>query len=54
MALGFIVAGVGFLTVLYEAWTTATIPLNDYTFLGIGVAGIGVAIFGVGADRYWG
>jgi tellurite resistance protein TehA-like permease len=51
LAAGFILALVGFVVILYEVWTTATIPLNDYTYLGVALAGVGIALGAVGIDR---
>jgi hypothetical protein len=51
LAVGFIVTLVGFVVIIYEIWTTSTIPLNDYTFAGIALAGIGIAVGAVGLDR---
>lgn len=51
LATGFVLALAGFSTVLYEIWTTATIPLNDYTLIGIGIAGVGIAFGAIGLDR---
>ena len=48
---GFVLTAIGFVIIFYEVWITTTIPLNMYTFAGIGAAGIGVALAAVGADR---
>jgi hypothetical protein len=50
-AVGFVLAIVGFAIVVYEAWVTATIPLNDITFTGVGLAGVGIAAGAIGLDR---
>lgn len=51
IAAGFILVLVGFVLIFYEIWATATIPLNDYVFAGIAIAGVGVAVGAVGIDR---
>jgi hypothetical protein len=51
LALGFVLAIAGFAIILYEIWTTATIPLNTITYVGIGVAGVGIAAGAIGLDR---
>jgi hypothetical protein len=53
LAIGFVLAIVGFGIILWEIWTTASIPLNTVTFIGIGVAGVGVAAGAIGLDRAW-
>jgi hypothetical protein len=50
-AAGFILAVIGFGVLLYEIWSTATIPLNDVTFAGMGIAGAGIAVGAIGIDR---
>lgn len=51
IAAGFILTIVGFLLILYAVWTSGTIPLNNLTFAGVGVSGIGIAIGAIGLDR---
>ncbi len=46
-----LVIGIGL--VFYEIYTQnpLAVPLNDYTFAGIGAAGIGAAALAIGLDR---
>jgi len=49
---GFFLLVAGFGLILYEVWVAAaTFPLTAYTYLGIALAGLGVAAFAVGFDR---
>jgi hypothetical protein len=52
LAAGFILAVIGFAGILYEIWTTASIPLNTVTYTFVVVAGAGVALGLVGFDRH--
>jgi hypothetical protein len=51
IAAGFVLVLFGFVLILYEIWSTATIPINNYTLAGVAIAGIGVAVGAVGLDR---
>lgn len=51
IAAGFVLVLFGFVLILYEIWSTATIPINNYTLAGVGIAGVGVAVGAVGLDR---
>jgi hypothetical protein len=51
LAAGFVLAIMGFGLILYEIWATATIPLNDVTFIGIALGGLGVGLGAIGMDR---
>ncbi len=52
LAAGFVLAAVGFGLILWEIWSTATIPLNEVTFAGIAAAGLGLGAGAVGIDRH--
>ena len=43
------IAGAG--VIIYSVWTTGTLPLNDTTFIGAGVFGVGAAAGAIGIDR---
>jgi hypothetical protein len=51
IAAGFALVLVGLGLFVYAVWSTGTIPLNDYTYGAIGLAGVGIALGAVGLDR---
>jgi predicted tellurium resistance membrane protein TerC len=52
LAAGFVLVVVGFALILYEMWVaSASFPLNTYTYVGIFIAGLGVAFAAIGFDR---
>lgn len=51
LAVGFIFVLLGFGLIVYVAWTTGSLPLNDTTYAGVGFAGLGIGAGAIGFDR---
>jgi hypothetical protein len=51
IAVGFVLVIFGMALFVYTVWTTGTVPLNDYTYVAVSAAGVGVAIGAIGLDR---
>jgi hypothetical protein len=51
IAAGFVLAVVGFALIVYEVVIGGVLPLNDYTYVGGTILGVGIAVGAIGLDR---